>query len=141
MQTQEADFRFMYLLRVEAFSGGSYLLGLLAMIKCSICSYQCDNWYTLNWEFACHAYFSLGGVCLELAQTLSRVALASTSLGAAHPKAWVNTSSESKKITSCPRHGVCTSGQLFSFPTCLRALTTFPLLSGQLVVARKQTAS
>ena len=21
----------------------SYLLGLLAMIKCSICSYQCDN--------------------------------------------------------------------------------------------------
>ena len=23
----------------------SYLLGLLAMIKCSICSYQCDNWY------------------------------------------------------------------------------------------------
>ena len=24
----------------------SYLLGLLAMIKCSICSYQCDNWYT-----------------------------------------------------------------------------------------------
>jgi len=23
--------------------GRSYLLGLLAMIKCSICSYQCDN--------------------------------------------------------------------------------------------------
>ena len=23
----------------------SYLLGLLAMIKCSICSYQCDSWY------------------------------------------------------------------------------------------------
>ena len=22
---------------------GAYLLGLLAMIKCSICSYQCDN--------------------------------------------------------------------------------------------------
>ena len=23
----------------------SYLLGLLAKIKCSICSYQCENWY------------------------------------------------------------------------------------------------
>ena len=26
----------------------SYLLGLLAMIKCSICSYQCDSWYSFN---------------------------------------------------------------------------------------------
>ena len=25
------------------FASGAYLLGLLAMIKCSICSYQCDN--------------------------------------------------------------------------------------------------
>ena len=30
------------------------------MIKCSICSYQCDNWYTSNWRFACHINFSLG---------------------------------------------------------------------------------
>jgi len=29
----------------------AYLLGLLAMIKCSICSYQCDNWYISNWRF------------------------------------------------------------------------------------------
>ena len=28
----------------------SYLLGLLAMIKCSICSYQCDNWYVSHWH-------------------------------------------------------------------------------------------
>ena len=26
----------------------SYLLGLLAKIKCSICSYQCENWYLLH---------------------------------------------------------------------------------------------
>ena len=53
-----------------------YLLGLLAMIKCSICSYQCDNWYVSNWRLACHIYFSLGRSPLELAQGLSRVALA-----------------------------------------------------------------
>ena len=39
-----------------------YLLGLLAMIKCSICSYQCDNWYVSNWRLACHIYFSMGAV-------------------------------------------------------------------------------
>ena len=32
----------------------SYLLGLLAMIKCSICSYQSNNWYASNWRLACH---------------------------------------------------------------------------------------
>ena len=26
-----------------------YLLGLLAQIKCSICSYQYDNWYAAKW--------------------------------------------------------------------------------------------
>ena len=44
----------------------AYLLGLLAMIKCSICSYQCENWYlkhcfssfhinlsTSSWKNAC----------------------------------------------------------------------------------------
>ena len=25
----------------------AYLLGFLAKIKCSICSYQCENWYPL----------------------------------------------------------------------------------------------
>ena len=29
--------------RSKACPGAAYLLGLLAMIKCSICSYQCDN--------------------------------------------------------------------------------------------------
>ena len=46
------------------------------MIKCSICSYQCDNWYVSNWRLACHIYFSMGRSPLELAQGLSRVALA-----------------------------------------------------------------
>ena len=48
--------------------GASYLLGLLAMIKCSICSYQCDNWYSSNRKIACHANFSLGRSFLELAR-------------------------------------------------------------------------
>ena len=26
----------------------AYLLGLLAKIKCSICSYQCENWYPVK---------------------------------------------------------------------------------------------
>ena len=53
-----------------------YLLGLLAMIKCSICSYQCDNWYVSNWRLACHINFCLGRCPLELAQRPLRVALA-----------------------------------------------------------------
>ena len=53
-----------------------YLLGLLAMIKCSICSYQCDNWYISNWRFACHMYFSMGRSPYELAHGSSCVALA-----------------------------------------------------------------
>ena len=53
-----------------------YLLGLLAMIKCSICSYQCDNWYVSNWRLACHINFCLGRCSLELAQGPSSVALA-----------------------------------------------------------------
>ena len=54
----------------------AYLLGLLAMIKCSICSYQCDSWYVSNWGLACHNYFSGGRVCYELALALLSVALA-----------------------------------------------------------------
>ena len=54
----------------------AYLLGLLAMIKCSICSYQCDNWYVSNWRLACHINFCLGRCSLELAQGPLRVALA-----------------------------------------------------------------
>ena len=54
----------------------AYLLGLLAMIKCSICSYQCDNWYVSNWRLACHMNVSAGSCCPELAQAHSSVALA-----------------------------------------------------------------
>ena len=43
------------------FTPRAYLLGLLAMIKCSICSYQCDNWYNPNWGFSSHFNFSMGG--------------------------------------------------------------------------------
>ena len=63
----------------------SYLLGLLAMIKCSICSYQCDNWYVSNWRLACHINFSLGRCPLELAQGPSRVALAWHKAGSSTP--------------------------------------------------------
>ena len=63
----------------------AYLLGLLAMIKCSICSYQCDNWYVSNWRLACHIYFSLGKCALELAQGPSRVALAWHIAGGSSP--------------------------------------------------------
>ena len=36
----------------------AYLLGLLAMIKCSICSYQCDNWYfAYLGKYLCHSIF------------------------------------------------------------------------------------
>ena len=42
----------------------TYLLGLLAMIKCSICSYQCDNWYVSNWRLDCHLIFLRGGCML-----------------------------------------------------------------------------
>lgn len=45
----------------------AYLLGLLAMIKCSICSYQCDNWYTLDWGSFSHLYFSRGVCRVQLA--------------------------------------------------------------------------
>ena len=37
-----------------------YLLGLLAMINCSICSYQCDNWYNSNWSFCLSHRMFLG---------------------------------------------------------------------------------
>ena len=63
----------------------AYLLGLLAMIKCSICSYQCDNWYVSNWRLACHINFSLGRSSLELAQGPSRVALAWHTAGSSTP--------------------------------------------------------
>jgi hypothetical protein len=63
----------------------SYLLGLLAMIKCSICSYQCDNWYVSNWRLACHINCSLGRCPLELAQGPSRVALAWHNAGSSTP--------------------------------------------------------
>ena len=46
------------------------------MIKCSICSYQCDNWYFPNREIACHINFSWGGGFVSLLASPSRVALA-----------------------------------------------------------------
>jgi len=56
--------------------GYEYLLGLLAMIKCSICSYQCDNWYVSNRKLACHINFSWGCWFVSLLASTSRVALA-----------------------------------------------------------------
>jgi len=63
----------------------SYLLGLLAMIKCSICSYQCDNWYVSNWKLACHINFFWGGVLLSLLKGPSSVALAWHKAGSSTP--------------------------------------------------------
>ena len=58
-----------------------YLLGLLAMIKCSICSYQCDNWYVSNWRLACHNNFCfwLCGCCFCLGWFLKAVFTISSS--------------------------------------------------------------
>merc|ERR1712118_260312 len=53
-----------------------YLLGLLAMIKCSICSYQCDNWHVSNRKLACHVNFCWGCWFVSLLASTSRVALA-----------------------------------------------------------------
>ena len=47
-----------------------YLLGLLAMIKCSICSYQRDSWYVSNWRLACHNTVWQGGLRYSLAGLL-----------------------------------------------------------------------
>ena len=75
--------------KVSAWLGGScsqaYLLGLLAMIKCSICSYQCDNWYVSNWKLACHINFFWGGVHLSLLKWPSSVALAWHKAGSGTP--------------------------------------------------------
>ena len=48
----------------------AYLLGLLAMIKCSICSYQCDNWYDSNMSLWLSHYFSWGSAYLSLLRGL-----------------------------------------------------------------------
>ena len=55
------------------------------LIKCSICSYKCDSLYDLNWDLACHAYFSTGRGSLELAQTFLCVALAWLFVGSSTP--------------------------------------------------------
>ena len=67
---------------------GSYLLGLLAMIKCSICSYQCDNWYVSNWRLACHLIFQRGGCIQGLPWAPQVLHWHGTLLWATHPL-WV----------------------------------------------------
>ena len=63
----------------------SYLLGLLAMIKCSICSYQCDNWYVSNWRLACHIIFDRGGCLPGLPGAPQMLPWHGTLLWATHP--------------------------------------------------------
>ena len=36
---------------------GTYIIGLLAMIKCSVCSCQCDNFDPFNLKINCHRIF------------------------------------------------------------------------------------
>ena len=74
---------------IELGNSSSYLLGLLAMIKCSICSYQCDSWYVSNWGLACHINLFLGRVCLELAPALLSVALAWHFARCSTPSGWI----------------------------------------------------
>ena len=63
-----------------------YLLSLLAMIKCSICSYQCDNWYVSNWRLACHIIFVRGGSRLGLPTAPQMLPWHRTLLWATHPQ-------------------------------------------------------
>ena len=64
---------------------GSYLLSLLAMIKCSICSYQCDNWYVSNWRLACRIYFFWGEISLSLLRSSRALHRRGTQPVAVHP--------------------------------------------------------
>ena len=74
------------------------------MIKCSICSYQCDSWYVSNWGLACHNYFSWGRVCNGLALALLSVALAWHLARCSTPSG----------CTFCLQHDICMSKQLLS---------------------------
>ena len=42
----------------------SYLLSRLAKIKCSICSFQCENWKCTHWVHLFHLYFWVGRVVI-----------------------------------------------------------------------------
>jgi len=55
------------------------------MIKCSICSYQCDNWYISNWRFDCYINFCQGRFSFELSKGASCVALAPHAAGCSTP--------------------------------------------------------
>ena len=55
------------------------------MIKCSICSYQCDNWYASNWRLSCHIYFCRGSVSMSLLRSLHVLCWHCTKPVAAHP--------------------------------------------------------
>ena len=47
----------------------SYLLGLLAKIKCSICSYQCENWYLSYGRAFSRQFLYMGTVVAEISFT------------------------------------------------------------------------
>ena len=48
---------FAYCFIESATSWRPCLFDLLAVIKCSNCSYQCDSWYTFNWKCCSHKTF------------------------------------------------------------------------------------
>ena len=81
---------------------GSYLLGLLAMIKCSICSYQCDNWYVSNWRLACHLIFQRGGCIQGLPWAPQVLHWHGTLLWATHPL-WVTKTQQGSAEWGCIR--------------------------------------
>ena len=60
--------------RVKTVSSHTFF-SFLAMIKCSICSYRCDNWYVSNWRLACYINFLMRRCLPELAWGPSCVAV------------------------------------------------------------------
>ena len=77
-----------------------YLLGLLAMIKCSICSYQCDNWYVSNWRLDCHIYFCWGNAVLSLLRSF-HVLHQNCTLSGRSPPFGVTVSPDPKSMMEC----------------------------------------
>ena len=78
----------------------SYLLGLLAMIKCSICSYQCDNWYVSNWRLDCHIYFCWGNAVLSLLRSF-HVLHQNCTLSGRSPPFGVTVSPDPRSMMEC----------------------------------------
>ena len=78
----------------------AYLLGLLAMIKCSICSYQSDIWYTDHVSVSLSLQFFLGELgCRACTSPFSRVPTSGTLALGANP--FGGTSHKQQRMETC----------------------------------------